>query len=105
MIFYTLLSQFKYRYFTGNHGLKYHLILFLLYRAQSKMVAVDPTDGDGLDFDICLKTYLQQFIRLGNNITSLDEEHVYGCCNGTYSSNCSLTNGEIRKLLNEGQII
>ena len=72
---------------------------------KAEMVEVDSTDGDGLDFDICLKTYLQQFIRLGNNITSLDEEHVYGCCNGTYSSNCSLTNGEIRKLLNEGQII
>ena len=56
--------------------------------------SVNDTFYNDSPLDTCIRGYLKEFIRQGNNISLLNEDHVYGCCNGTFVNECAIRKGK-----------
>ena len=50
-------------------------------------------ENEDLRLQACFTDYITEFLRRGNNLTSLDKGHIFECCNGTFPYNCSVPTG------------
>lgn len=60
---------------------------------EESMINDTTLENEDLHLDACFKEYIQEFVRKGHNLTSLDHAHVIECCNGTFPYNCSIPSG------------
>ena len=53
------------------------------------------SENDDSSLDKCFTEYVKGFHRMGYDVNNLNHNHLYHCCVGTYSHNCSIPDGKM----------
>ena len=52
------------------------------------------SESDDSSLDKCFTEYVKGFHRMGYDVNNINHNHLYHCCVGTYSHNCSIPDGK-----------